>query len=253
MTGDPPKQGPIRIGDIIRTSAGGYEFVLLGPDRGMTTCSWAGGHTTPEFPIHSRHYPEDEPIVDHVADRIARAMSALCWVVPGSHVEQVLAMCPGCQREIDVTGSGTNPTCPLCGTCCRADTWAVICRADRLPTGAPGAYELATRQIFATSREAAAYADSISTSRESVIVSGDWRAARARAARAKSHLYSSRVPVEIHTTSPRVGRLLPLDTTRVLHAVNVRGRCSQLRLPGDGALPAEPTPSLDVDPNFWSI
>lgn len=47
----------------------------------------------------------------------------------------------------------------------------VVCRADRV-NGAPGPYELATRQVFDNLVDACAYAASISPSRDPFVVTG---------------------------------------------------------------------------------
>jgi hypothetical protein len=53
--------------------------------------------------------------------------------------------------------------------------YAVICRDDATDNmQSKGPYALATRQLFATEREAEDYADGLSFSRDPVIVVGDW-------------------------------------------------------------------------------
>lgn len=54
------------------------------------------------------------------------------------------------------------------------EKFVVICRADRKPNGSPGDYELATRRVFASRPLAEKYAAGISTSREPIIVSGQF-------------------------------------------------------------------------------
>jgi hypothetical protein len=162
--------------------------------------------------------PGRETIIGHIADRIAETMTAL-----------------------------SRPDGEI--------TWAVICRGDRFPDGTPGDWELATQQVFPSQVAAREYAAGVSPSRRPVVVFGDWRDTRARA-----HLLSSRVAIAVVAVSliepptdvlMGAGRLLPLCTTRVFHTV--RGRFSQLRLPGDGELPGEPLPPLDADPSIWTI
>lgn len=53
-------------------------------------------------------------------------------------------------------------------------TFVVLCRADRTESGEKGRYELATRQVFESEAAAAAYAASLSSSRDPVIVPGGW-------------------------------------------------------------------------------
>lgn len=59
------------------------------------------------------------------------------------------------------------------------ETYVVICRADRVPTGvAPGDYELATRTVFASAVAAYEYAAGISPSREALVIPGRWAGLR---------------------------------------------------------------------------
>jgi len=131
-------------------------------------------------------------------------------------------------------------------------TWAVICRGKHPhdDDGGAGGLELATHQIFARQSDAREYAAGIARGYRPVVVFGDWRDVRARA-----HLPSSCVAVTFieqpTDTSVGTGRLLPLAKPHPLRTV--RGRFSQLRLPGDGVLPGEPLPPLDADPSIWTI
>jgi hypothetical protein len=124
--------------------------------------------------------------------------------------------------------------------------WAVICGAVRRHHGLVSDWDLAT-QVFPSQHHARGYAAGISPSRRPTIVLGDWRVVRAHLPGVVFVTFIERPDdVTIGTA-----RLLPLDTTRKLHSV--RGRFSQLRLPGDGTLPGEPLPSLDADPSIWVI
>jgi len=71
--------------------------------------------------------------------------------------------------------------------------YAVICRDDATDDmQSKGPYALATRQLFATEREAEDYADGLSFSRDPVIVVGNWANVAALGAR-----YGSRVYVKV--------------------------------------------------------
>ena len=56
----------------------------------------------------------------------------------------------------------------------RPESWVVICRADRQEDGAKGRFELATRRVFGSEREALDYAAGISDSREPLVAIGDF-------------------------------------------------------------------------------
>jgi hypothetical protein len=50
----------------------------------------------------------------------------------------------------------------------------VICRDDREPDGTQGRYALATRQVFHTEEDATKYAEGISSSREPLVIPGQF-------------------------------------------------------------------------------
>lgn len=60
------------------------------------------------------------------------------------------------------------------------DTYIVICRDDSEYNGPPGAYVLATRQVFETAFAAETYARGVARSREAIVVGGRWGQLRVR-------------------------------------------------------------------------
>lgn len=58
------------------------------------------------------------------------------------------------------------------------ELYIVICRGDVEPGFTRGAYELATRTVFATKEAAVKYAESIDSSRGALVVAGRWRGLR---------------------------------------------------------------------------